>query len=73
MTIKFVKCYVTDWGDASVGIFPVSWELECPFTTNGCDEEGYEFFRGKIRELYSEFSDGKIEVSFDFEKNYADI
>lgn len=65
---KYVKVYaiVTDTGDPSVGIFPCSWTVECPFYKDEEDENKI-FFRNHIQKLYSEFAEGRILVDFDYE------
>jgi len=61
-----VKAYVTDHGDPSVGLFPCTWEVECPFHKDD-DEETKEFFREHLSKLYGEFAEGKITIDFDYE------
>lgn len=61
-----VKAYVTDHGDPSVGLFPCTWEVDCPFYKHE-DEETKEFFREHLGKLYGEFADGKVTVDFDYE------
>lgn len=67
-----IKCYITDKGDPSVGIWELHWELECPFDKDA-DYDCREFFRDKIKELYKEFSEGKILVEFEDELKYRDL
>lgn len=68
-----MKLIVVDKGDPSVGINPVSWEVDVPFTISKGEfitpEEGSDlmFFRDKIIELYKEFCDGKCVATYDFE------
>lgn len=62
---------ITDRGDPSVGIMEKSWEIECPFYSDA-DKEEVEHFRTKIKELYSEYSEGRIVVEFNFELKYQD-
>jgi len=67
-----MKAIITDKGDPSVGIFPQHWEADVPFEI---DEGGVleakpnlEFFRERIRKLYTEFAQGRVEVVYDFEQ-----
>lgn len=54
---------ITDQGDPSVGIFPQSWEIECPFWS---DEENdtKEWFLDQAVLLYREFCDGKCTAEY---------
>ena len=67
-----VKLYVTDRGDQSVGINPVMWQVECPFTKKeikrgAVDKESLEFFRNEISKVFQEFAECKIIAEYDFE------
>jgi hypothetical protein len=67
-----VKIIVVDNGDASVGIFPVSWQVECPFSKQNIDngdieKETLEWFRDKIINAYKEFAEGRCHANYDFE------
>jgi hypothetical protein len=62
------KCIVHDIGDPSVGIQSQTWVLDCPFHKDE-EKENIEFFRSKIYELYSEFSESRVYVSFSFESD----
>ena len=68
--MKNIRCHIRDEGDPSVGIFPVVWEMECPFTKSDMDDEQLEWFREKVAELYGEFAEGHLIVQFDFEMIY---
>ena len=62
-----VKCFVSDMGDPSVGIFPQSWTVECPFYRENTDDDELEYFREEIAKLYSEYAEGRLVVIYDFE------
>ena len=57
---------ITDEGDPTVGMFPQSWNIECPIeeTADGVD---LIWFREKIIDLYKEFCDGRIIAMYDYE------
>ena len=63
-----MKAIVTDYGDPSVGIFMQSFEIDCPFDET-IDAESREFFRDKLKDLYKEFCDCKIDISFSDERD----
>lgn len=64
------ECYliVTDAGDPSVGIFPASWSIQCPFTKEDAksDVEMRETFLTQVVGIYTEFCDGRISADYDF-------
>lgn len=62
---------ITDPGDPSVGIFAQTWFIDVPFLANE-DPENREFFRGKILELYQEFSESKLYSGFSDEPTNDD-
>lgn len=65
------KLYITDKGDPSVGIFPQTWTIECPWSTkdSGISNEDKEFFKTEIEKLYKEFAEGEIVYHYDNEMN----
>ncbi len=65
--------FITDHGDPSVGIFPQTWTIQCPFCKVDVDEEGLDFFRKEMQKLYGEFSEGGgVTCEYDFELRYPD-
>lgn len=58
-----IKAKIVDKADPSVGAFGTEWIVECPFGEDA-DKEDREFFREGITQLYSEYSFGRIEVTF---------
>jgi hypothetical protein len=62
-----VKLIVTDAGDPSVGIYAVSWEVECPMEFDKNDKEELEFFRDAILAIYKEYCNGNCYGEYDFE------
>lgn len=71
MSFVKVKAVVTDKGDPSVGIFPCSWTVECPFYKDA-DQDSKEWFRKQIEKVYSEFAEGRILVDYDYELEMKD-
>jgi|JI9StandDraft_2_1071091.scaffolds.fasta_scaffold502033_1 hypothetical protein len=65
-----ITAIIRDGGDESVGIFPQTWEVVCPF--NERDTEILEFFRNGLLALYREFCDGNCSVVYDFEQMAED-
>ena len=70
--MKKVFLYIEDCGDTSVGIFPQTFTVECPFTEdevkNGIvDKESLEFFREKAIALFGEFSEFCVSGIYSFE------
>lgn len=57
-----IKLVIQDKGDMSVGIFPQSWEIDTPFYD--INDDGMNWFREKMIEIYSEFADGKITYTY---------
>ena len=66
-----MKLYITDKGDASVGIWPQYWTIEVPFEKDDFDAEdlklNLEEFRKDMLKAYSEYSEGSIYARYDFE------
>lgn len=63
-----VTLIVTDHGDPTVGIFPQTWEVPCPFQWDEADATEKEFFESGIKELYNEFSFSLVSVEYHVEK-----
>lgn len=72
------KCnlIVTDAGDSSVGIYPQSWTVECPFTEKQAreDKEMADWFLEQMKEAYKEFCDGRCSADYEFimKENFND-
>lgn len=63
-----ITCTVTDPGDREVGMFPMEWSVDVPFSREDTDwKESCEFFRTAIRGLYAEFTVHTPVVRFDHE------
>lgn len=62
-----VELVVYDAGDPSVGIFPCSWTVMCPFCKDNTDKEELEFFRKAVLDLYKEFAEGRLTADYNFE------
>lgn len=72
----FIKLFITDKGDPSVGIFETGWVVEAPVyikDTNNISEdekEELEFFCEKMIEVYKEFCDGKCIAYYDYQLKF---
>lgn len=69
-----MKLYLTDKGDESVGIFPVTWEVDVPFEKPDPDIilldddfDDLEWFRQQQIDIYKEYCQGKLTAEYDFE------
>jgi hypothetical protein len=66
--MTYIKLYVTDHGDPSVGIFPETWEIQTPFSTyQPIEKQILEEFRKGILELYSDYTDCIPVATYEFE------
>ena len=63
-----MKLYIFSNGDPSVGIFPIQFEIECPFNredlTNEYDED---YFKDSMLKLYQAFVEFKLYARYDYE------
>lgn len=62
--MKELKLVIEDSGDSSVGIFPQTWVLDCPFLSDE-DDDIKILFKEKITDIYSEFAEGRIMSYFE--------
>lgn len=72
-----MKLFITDHADQSVGMFPCTWEVEVPFIVDesminrhlAADDYSAELtiFKNDIRDLYSDYCDGRCEAYYEFE------
>lgn len=62
-----VLLYITDQGDPSVGMFPCTWTIECPFGKDDYDKEMLEWFRDEQMKIYKEYVEGRVTARFNFE------
>lgn len=69
-----MKLYLCDQGDESVGIFPVTWEVGCPFEKPDLakpftddDIADFEWFRQQQIDIFKEYANGKLTAAYDFE------
>jgi len=67
-----MKLIITDHGDTTVGIFPQSWAIECPFEKSECQPEDLEDFREQVQTVYSPYCEGKMWSAYDFELQEPD-
>ena len=64
-----MKLYIHDYVDPSVGSFPATWVIECPFEEpkDESDFEIAEWFKTEQVDIFKEFAEGKIEAYYDYE------
>lgn len=60
-----MKLIITSPGDMTVGIFPETWKIDCPFEMDE-GQETLEGFRSAQLKIYQEF-DIDIRADYDFE------
>lgn len=58
---------ITDHGDESVGIFPVSWTVECPIDETE-EPEYLSLFKHLMTQAYGQFANGRVTAMYDFEQ-----
>lgn len=63
--------HIEDKGDPSVGIWPTSWCVQAPFDEK-MDDENKKWFKERIKEIYYEFSEGKLILEYDYELKRPD-
>jgi len=74
-----MKLIITDWGDPSVGIWAISYEINCPFEKPDSDvillDDDFDdlgWFRQQQIDIYKEYAQGKLTAQYDFELEYPD-
>jgi len=67
LKLKEMKLYITDLGDPSVGIFAMTWILDCPFEYDKEEIENMEQFRIDQLKIYNDYSEGHLIADYDFE------
>lgn len=60
-----MKLIITDYGDPSVGIFSQEWEIDCPFHESDIDNEGLEWFKRDIINIYKDYCEGSIQAYYE--------
>lgn len=60
-----MKLIISSPGDMTVGIFPETWEIDCPFDVDA-EKKTLEWFRSAQVAIYQEF-DLYIRAEYDFE------
>jgi benzoyl-CoA reductase/2-hydroxyglutaryl-CoA dehydratase subunit BcrC/BadD/HgdB len=63
---------IRDSGDESVGIFPQTWFIECPFTLEDISDSDAVEFANSVHAMYQDFCEGKMRVSY-VETDLTDI
>ena len=58
---------ITDEGDPTVGMFPQSWNIECPFNKDDVTQEDLDWFKYETVNIYKEFCNGRIIAMYDYE------
>lgn len=74
-----MKLHLCDQGDESVGIFPITWEVDCPFEKPDLsklftddDIADFEWFKQQQIDIYKEYAQGKLTAAYDFELQIDD-
>lgn len=67
-----MKLFVTAPGDPSVGIFPQTFSVDCPFDEHA-DQENKDWFRDQIAAVFLEMLDEKIWAEYDYESRERSI
>lgn len=65
--------FVTDHGDPSVGRFPQTWEVICPFERDQVEQDSMEFFKAAILAAYAEFTECATSAEYDFELDKYEV
>lgn len=60
-----MKLIISSPGDMTVGIFPETWEIDCPFDMDACSKILLKF-KTQQEEIYQEFCDD-ARAEYDFE------
>lgn len=58
---------IYDSADPSVGLFPASWYINCPFCRKDADAGMLEEFRKAAIDMYSDYVSGKLIATYCFE------
>jgi len=61
--MKNAVLIIYDSGDPSVGIFPASWSIDCPYVYDERDE--HKDFVEDIRKAYQEYASGYLTVEYE--------
>jgi hypothetical protein len=59
--------YVIDKGDPSVGLFQAEYQIQCPFDKEDMNPEELVQFKHDIENIYSDYSNGKLILRYDYE------
>jgi hypothetical protein len=62
-----MKLTITSRGDDTVGIFPQTWEIECPIDETDQDER--REFKARMIAIYQEFADDACDAQYEDECN----
>lgn len=65
--MNYLKLYIWDEGDPSVGLFSQEWIIDCPFTKDEVDEENLDWFKQQILDSYKEYCQGRCVCMYEFE------
>ena len=68
--MNYLKLYIWDEGDPSVGLFSQEWIIDCPFTKDEVDEENLDWFKKQILDSYKEYCQGRCVCMYEFELKY---
>ncbi len=62
-----MKLFIREAGDMSAGIFPATWQVDCPFEADEQDEETLDWFKEQILSLYREFAGTQMTAYYEHE------
>lgn len=63
--ISNMKLIISSPGDMTVGIFPETWEIDCPFDMD-CQDVVLDTFKKEMQAIYQIYADDAV-AEYDFE------
>jgi hypothetical protein len=60
-----MKLIISSPGDMTVGIFPETWEIDCPFDMD-CQDVVLDTFKKEMQAIYQIYADDAV-AEYDFE------
>lgn len=62
-----MKLHITDEGDETVGMLSITYTVDTPFPDRIDGGEDIEWFRDRMKEVYSEFAFGNLTLMYEDE------
>ena len=62
-----MKLFIREAGDMSAGIFPATWQVDCPFDADEQEKETMDWFKDEILSLFREFQETKMTAYYEHE------